>query len=257
MGSMKKDKIPCPICGETTPRQLMTQIQGDVFVCSKCILKVSIGRRKVRDFTLNDLKEHLIMREKNANLIKNVFRPSKSFEIGWTHISIDDANNLFIIPLNMCGDTNNPPVFKFEELMGYDLLEEECVVEHFSRGIKALLRAPRVFSSMKQYRGELNKEKEMFSYEFIVHLYLSNPYWDEVKFSAGFVTGDQYTIQKNYSKYLGVLHRVMKELVVIMEGDHKASKGTSVPEGDHKFVDISHNEMNYNQMLYESSQYNI
>lgn len=248
MELIKNNKIPCPICGETTPRLLMTEIRGEIRICPKCILKVSIGRRKVRDFTLEELKVHLIMREENANRIKKEFRPTKCYEIGWTHISIDETKRLFTIPLNRCGDTRNPPVFKFEELQGYDLLEEGIVIESFCRGEKVFLHSSRVYSPVTKTSCELKQESEIISYEFTLHLYLTNPYWDELRFSAGFVTGDRKVIQRTYSKHLGALRRIMKEFAMIMGGIQNERMATPIPEKDPKYLDMNHNQMEHNQL---------
>lgn len=216
MGLFTNNKKPCPICGEGTPRLLATEIVGDVPICSDCSFKISIGTVKVKDFTLDDLKEHLAMREENANRIKNEFRPNKSYEIGWTHLNIDEANKLFTIPLNMCGDTNNPPIFKFEELMGYDLEEENCVIERFNRGDRAPLCTPMMYAPVQQFSLDPKVNQEHISRDFKLNLYLKNPYWDKVESSAGSATGSRNSFQWEYSKHLGELRIVTMAIAAII-----------------------------------------
>jgi hypothetical protein len=214
MGLFTNNKKPCPICGEGTPRLLATEIAGDVPICSDCAFKISIGTAKVKDFTLKDLKEHLTMREENANRIKNEFRPNKSYEIGWTKLNIDEANKLFTIPLNMCGDTNNPPVFKFEELMGYELEEENCVIERFNRGDRAPLCTPMMYTPVQQMT---TAAQEHISRDFKLNLYLTNPYWDKVESSAGSASGSRTSFQWEYRKYLGEI-RIVTMAIAAMIG---------------------------------------
>jgi len=211
MGLFTNNKKPCPICGEGTPRLLATEIAGDVPICSDCSFKISIGTAKVKDFTLEDLKEHLTMREENANRIKNEFRPNKSYEIGWTKLNIDEANELFTIPLNMCGDTNNPPIFKFEELMGYELEEENCVIERFNRGDRAPLCTPMMYSPISQLTTQ-----DHISRDFKLNLYLTNPCWDKVESSAGSFRASRYSYQSEYNEHLGKVSIVTMAIAAMM-----------------------------------------
>ncbi len=216
MGLFTNNKKPCPICGEGTPRLLATEITGDVPICSDCSFKISIGTVKVRDFSLEDLKKHLAMREENANRIKNEFRPNKSYEIGWTQLNIDETNKLFTIPLNMCGDTTNPPIFKFEELVGYDLEEEQCVIERFNRGDSAPLCTPMMYTPISQFVFDAKANQQRISRSFKLNLYLTNPCWDKVVSSAGSASGSQGGFQSEYSERLEELRIVTMAIVSII-----------------------------------------
>lgn len=229
MGLFTNNKKPCPICGEGTPRLLATEIAGDVPICSDCAFKISIGTAKVKDFTLEGLKEHLRMREDNANRIKNEFRPNKSYEIGWTKLNIDEANKLFTIPLNMCGDTNNPPIFKFGELMGYDLEEENCVIERFNRGDRAPLCTPMMYSPIMHFVSNSKQEPENIHRDFKLNLYLRNPNWDKVESSAGSASGTRNSFQWEYNKQLGELRIVTMAIadMIGMDSDENDDHGNA------------------------------
>lgn len=231
MGLFTNNKKPCPVCGAGTPRLLATDIAGNVPICSDCSFKISIGTTKVSDFTLEDLKEHLAMRDENANRIKNVFRPNKTYEIGWTHLNIDEVNRLFTIPLNMCGDTNNPPIFKFEELMGYDLEEEQCVIERFNKGDKSPLCTPMLYTPIPQFDFDRKEEPVNISRDFKLNLYLANPYWDKVESSAGTVTGSRNSFQRDYSKHLGEL-RIVTTAIAMIIGIDSAEAGAGHNNAD-------------------------
>ena len=246
MGLFTNNKKPCPICGEGTPRLLATDIAGNVPICSDCSFKISLGTSKVKDLTLEGLKEHLAMREENANCIKNVFRPNRTYEIGWTKLNIDEANRLFTIPLNMCGDTNNPPVFQFDELIGYDLEEENCVIERFNRGDRAPLCMPMLYTPILQLAADSKEEQQQnISRDFRLNLYLTNPYWDKVESSAGSASGNRSGFQREYSKHLGEL-RIVTNAITTMIGVEVANE-TAAAQGN---VDrVAGDLMKYKELL--------
>jgi hypothetical protein len=245
MGLFTNNKKPCHVCGAGTPRLLATDIAGNVPICSDCSAKISIGTSKVSDFTLEDLKEHLAMLEENANDIKIVFRPNKIYDIGWTHLNIDEANRLFTIPLNMCGDTNNPPIFKFDELVGYDLKEEDFVIERFNRGDKSPLCTPMIYSPISQFGFDSKEEQEHISRNFKLNLYLTNPYWEKVESSAGRASGNRNDFQRDYSKHLRKLRNVTMAITTMI-GMDTSSENDEQENADSDIGDL----MKFKELLY-------
>lgn len=212
MGLFTNNKRPCPICGKGTPRLLATEIAGDVPLCSECSGKISMEVSRIKDMSLEDLKAHLSLREENARLLREVFRPNKIYEIGWTHLNVDEANRLFTIPLNMCGDTKNPPIFKFNELTGYELEEENDVIEHFQKGDASPLCTPTRYIPPTRVYGD-DKQPQTTTRSFKLILYLRNPCWDKVESSAGSAGGDNFNFHREYTQQLNKLRFVTSALV--------------------------------------------
>lgn len=243
MGLFSNNKKPCPICGEATPRLLATCIADKTPICSHCSAKISMVDTQVRELSVEGLKEHLAKRVENANLLANTFFPNISIPIGWTHLNIDEKNRLFTIPLNMCGDTKNPPIFKFEELTGYDLQEEYCVIERFQKGDIVPQCTPMLYTPVMQY--DFNDEEQnrlTTTRDFRLNLYLSNPCWDKVESSAGSASGDHHDFQRNYSKHLIELRQVTTALANII--------GVGVPEKSENDADsISDDLKKFKELL--------
>jgi len=163
------------------------------------------------------LKEHLLKREENANYLKTVFAPTKRIEVGWTHINIDEVNRTFTIPLNICGDTKNPPVFKFEELQGYEILEEYTPIERFNRGDVSPLCTPMMYNPVIQFGFDDKDDKaELINRSFTLNLYLTNPCWDKVESSAGSASGHERDFHRDYINHLNTLRPVSAALVGII-----------------------------------------
>lgn len=218
MGLFTNNKKPCPICGSGTPRLLATVIENKTPICSDCSAKVSMLHKKVSELSLEGLRAHLAMREENKKYLQNTFRPTKAVSIGWTKVNIDEAHKVFTIPLVMCGDTNNPPVFKFEELTSYELKEEYNVIERFARGDSSPTYLSTPYNSVFQSQNNNtdNKALENISRSFRLFLYLSNPCWDVVESDAGAATGNVFTFAREYGKHLEALRPVTTVLASII-----------------------------------------
>lgn len=234
MGLFTNNKKPCPICGEATPRLLATVIKDNIPICSSCAAKVSLVNTKVRALSVEGLKDHLVKREKNAEYLKETFRPNKKTTVGWTSLNIDDLNQVFTIPLNMCGDTKNPPVFKFEELISYELMEDLFVIERFNRGDIApqftpVPYMPKIFVNVGEKE---EKEKETISRNFKIILHLSNSCWDKLEIGAGSASGTELMFQREYNRCLGELHMVTASLAGIIGIGGAAGSGNGAASGN-------------------------
>lgn len=225
MGLFTNNKRPCPVCGKGTPRLLATEIAGDVHLCSDCSGKISMEVSRIGDMSMDDLMAHLALREENARLLREVFRPNKVYEIGWTHLNIDEANRLFTIPLNMCGDTKNPPIFKFDELTGYELEEENFVIERFMQGDVSPQYTSRFFIPQTHSYDKDDKQPQITTRSFKLNLYLNNPCWSKVESDAGSASGNDFNFQRDYNQHLNKLRFVTTALVnIIGQGNRPADQ---------------------------------
>jgi hypothetical protein len=243
MGLFSNNKKPCPICGKATPRLLATQIENKTPICSDCSSKISMLNSQVDELSVDGLKKHLVMREENAKYLENIFRPNKKISIGWTTLNIDEANRNFTIPLNMCGDTKNPPVFKFEELMGYELVEENCVIERFNKGDVAPQYTPMGYVPIiRVMHDEKDDKPENITRGFKLNLYLANLCWDKVESSAGSAMGNEYNFQREYTKHLSELRMITSALSAIIgtgeKGNEVQSNANSIADGIKTFKEL-------------------
>lgn len=243
MGLFSNNKKPCPICGKATPRLLATQIEGKTPICSDCSFKVSMVHTQVSELSVEELKKHLVMREENAKYLENIFRPNNKISIGWTNLNIDEANKIFTFPLNMCGDTKNPPVFKFEELIGYELIEDSYVIERFNKGDVTQQFTPMEYVPIIHVIHDDKDDKpENITRSFKLNLFLSNSCWNKIESSAGSAIGDEYNFQREYNKHLGEIRRVTAALAAIIGVDEIGktvqNSANSIAEGIKTFKEL-------------------
>jgi len=244
-GIFSNKKKPCPICGEATPRLLATKIADDTPLCSDCGIKISMENSYVSKLSVEGLKEHLAMREENKSCLENVFHPTRSIPIGFTKLNIDEANKMFTIPLHMCGDVNNPPIFKFEELTSYELHDDHGLIECFHRGdatpqLTSIAYAP-AFHFTDRFRDDDDKPQDI-SRGFKLKLFLSNPCWDQVESNAGSVVAREHRFQLEYIEHIGKLRMVTASLVAILgvdaAGDAEQSSAESIAQDIMKFKEL-------------------
>lgn len=127
MGLFSNNKKPCPVCGNSTPRVFPTKIEGDP-ICSDCAGQISMENRIKNNLTLEQLKEHFEYRKQNEEKHKS-FTDSVVLPVGMTALHVDIEKKLWFIPLYMLGNIKNAPIFAFDELVEFSLMEDNMAVE--------------------------------------------------------------------------------------------------------------------------------
>lgn len=128
MGLFSNKDKPCPICGGATPRLLAKKFGGEA-ICGKCADNIMADDELVKGWTIDDLKEHLHYRDGNRKLVED-FVATRKVDYD-REMVIDDSRGLFYV--NSLGD-DNPPVFRFDEIVGYQMNLGYHTVESWSRG---------------------------------------------------------------------------------------------------------------------------
>jgi len=133
MSLFKNDKKPCPVCQSPTPKIFPTKIE-DKPICKECNNKISMENNLKDNLTLDGLVEHLAYRENNAKL-HATFSESRKVSSGFfgSAISIDDTNRLWYISVG-----ENSPIYHFDDLVSYSLLENGSTIESASAKGKQL-----------------------------------------------------------------------------------------------------------------------
>ena len=128
----------------------------------------------------------------------------------------------------MCGDTDNPPVFKFEELIGYELLASRQVVERFHKGDVSPEYIPLVFKTVSHFFDDNAISLDSTCY-FSYILYLTNPCWNKLKVDAG-TARKKYNIKRNIDGHFDELQIVTTALLDMM--GYYASDEASIENED-------------------------
>ncbi|MEG0687077.1 MAG: DUF4428 domain-containing protein [Hungatella sp.] len=178
MGLFSNKAKGCPICGGATPRLLAKKFEGQP-ICSDCANNIMSDDERVKNWTLEDLREHLNVRAENKAVLES-FMPTRTVE--YEHeVVIDDTKRIFYISR---WSVDNPPVFHFDDILGFTIEMGYRTVESWSRGMMRVPFQPLELSALggiaalaEMFVDEDDKDSE---YENLkVTLKVNTPYLQE------------------------------------------------------------------------------
>lgn len=138
MGLFTNDKKGCPICGNPTPRLFPTKVEG-LPLCKECAAKINMESSMLKDLTINELWDHLDYRKANSETF-GTFTDNQTHGMGNFVLHMDTDKKLFYIA---DGRPSNPALFKFEELVSFNLMEDgrtvvQCNAEGYSESASSI-----------------------------------------------------------------------------------------------------------------------
>ncbi len=119
MGLFTNDKKGCPICGNGTPRLFPTKVEG-LPLCKECAAKINMEQGMLKNLTINELWDHLDYRKANSETFAT-FTDNETHGMGNFVLHMDTDKQLFYIA---DGQASNPALFKFDELVSFNLMED-------------------------------------------------------------------------------------------------------------------------------------
>lgn len=190
MSLFKNDDAPCPICGKPTARILPMKVEGQP-ICKDCKAAISMEASVRSGLTIATLKQHIQYREENQNKIKS-FNKSQTYTLGCGTLDkklyIDGGTREWYIDIG-----SNPPVFTFDEFVGFEINENSKKVESGDRnGWKSVesdvaaelgtLTQRLAMAATDEERNNIDAPVNTVAMIFL----LKNPYWKryEVSFST-------------------------------------------------------------------------
>lgn len=224
-----KDKA-CPICGNGTPRLFATKIEG-MPICSDCNNKILADTGLIDNWTLEDLKVHLAYRAENKKLVEN-FTPTRTL----THereMVIDDVNQLFYFKSWV---EDNPPVFKFSDITGFNIQLAYDTVETWCKGMERTPYQPTSngllagLSVLAGLAGTDKGDKDESLYENLkVMLQIDTPYLHEYELCSISVSGsNQAAYMDDVARQMGKVNSLCNLLIALSK---EADKGSGTSSG--------------------------
>lgn len=182
MGLFSNKAKPCPLCGGATPRLLPTKIQGEP-LCSSCADSIDADHEVINIWTLDDVRTHIRSREENKKLV-DAFTPTRTVDVGHDLV-VDDNKRLFFVKQ---WTVPNPPVFRFDEIVGFDFYVGFQVVESWAPGMQRTPYQPPalglastlvLLADAFDKDDDDNRRRDSKSERIRVVLRLNNPYRKE------------------------------------------------------------------------------
>ena len=119
MGLFGKKEL-CPICGRPVKGLVRFKIAENLYLCQECGQKVAMDDSMLPFQSVDDIKKHLAYREINLQSFRD-FTVSREIRVGSLFFRVDDGKQLWYCAAKKDA---NPPLFKFDEVLNYELTED-------------------------------------------------------------------------------------------------------------------------------------
>lgn len=220
MGLFTK-KEPCPVCGGEVKGLFLTKIGDKKILCKKCSEPISMNKELLETATPEFIREHLDYRRKNAEKYATLQWTTKFTMIPGLKVGIDEAGKaIYLVHYDLHDDQDNPVIFSFSQLTGYELLRRKTTVDDLETtgAISLETGLTAVTGILKQMNKDESDDKE-YDY-FRLKLATTDPYWSRVDIKIDF-TADQLYGFGGFSNELVELCRMLKD-IIRNERDHNA-----------------------------------
>lgn len=159
------DKKYCDVCGDKIG-MLGNRKLEDGNLCKNCAKKLSPWFDERRHSTVDQIKEQLAYREENAQMLQQ-FRPNRIIKTDDYKLYIDEQQQLLVASRNLDKD-DNPDLIRFDMITGCSLDVQERRDEEFR-------------TNKDGERVSYNPPRYKYSYDYVLYIYVSHPYFDEMK----------------------------------------------------------------------------
>lgn len=210
MGLFSK-KEACPVCGGEVKGLFLTKIGDKQILCKKCSEPISMNKDLLQTATPEFIREHLAYRQKNAEKYAALQWTTKFNSIPGLQVGIDEAGKaIYLVHDDLHVDRENPVVFSFGQLTGYELLRRKKTVDDLQTtgpivletGLTAIAETARLLS---------NEVSEDYDY-FQLKLTANDPYWSEMNLKIDFKIKELYGFS-GFSDEMVELCRMLKSII--------------------------------------------
>lgn len=112
------DKKECALCGGKAGLLSRSEILGGSYICGDCRNRFSEHTTRVKQLSLEDIKDQIRIKEENDRRFENEFVTTRSFDFDSRHtmMLVDDNHGWFVIPKN-----KNTDIFSFDQIVSYNV----------------------------------------------------------------------------------------------------------------------------------------
>lgn len=178
-------KEPCPVCGEEVKGLFLVKIGGKQALCKACSKQVSMSEELQKNATPDFIREHLTYRRKNAEKYNALHWKVEYTEVPGLKIGVDADAGYFYIVHDRLHDEDNPLVFSFDQITGYELYRlNKKIDDADTPGVTALDSTLTFMSDI----GRLAKKDSNDTSYFKLKLTTTDVYWPEIFIKISFTT---------------------------------------------------------------------
>ncbi len=183
MGLFAKKEL-CPVCGGEVKGLFLTKIGDKKTLCKNCSKQISMNKGLLKTATPEFIQEHLDDRKKNAEKYSALRWDVLYTDVPGLKVGVDPVAGFFYLVHDDLHDNDNPLVFSFEQLTGYELYRSTKKVDDADTpGATALESALSALSGMANI---IKNDNEMKYDYFKLKLTISDPYWPQLEIKIDF-----------------------------------------------------------------------
>ena len=182
MGLFSKSEA-CPVCGGEVKGLFLTKIADKKILCKNCSRQISMNKELVKTATPDFIKEHLAYRKKNAERFAAAFwdMEYKPFNL---KVGVDRIQKLLYIGHDQLNTEDNPVVFSFDQITGYELYRLKKRVDSDQEpGGTALESGLTVLAGLSKMTGSGDSNNTDY---FKICLTTTDPYWPTIELKLMF-----------------------------------------------------------------------
>lgn len=210
MGLFSK-KEACPVCGGEVKGLFLTKIGDKQILCKNCSEPISMDKKLLKTATPEFIREHLDYRRKNAEKYAALQWTTKFTSIPGLQVGIDEIGKaIYLIHDDLHDDKENPVVFSFDQLTGYELLRRKKTVDDLETAGPTVLETG-LTAVAEVARRVSNESSENYDY-FQLKLTTNDPYWREINLRIDFRVDRLYGFY-GFSDEMVELCRMLKSII--------------------------------------------
>lgn len=221
----------CPICGQPVKGVFCLKIKDKTAICNNCASEIDMDNSMIPSQSPDNIKAHIEYRRKNKEIFSK-FNTTYEIKAGSMYFRAD--SNLKMWYYSTEKKPNNPPLFKFGEIVEYELSEngETITKGGLGRAVAGGLLFGATGAVVGGITGKRKSKQEISS--MTIRISLSNPYHTGVNVEmipAGTKYKDDSLVYKSFKQTANELMSFLGSLRA------QAENTTASPESTQSVAD--------------------
>lgn len=175
------EKKPCPVCGGEVKDGFLVKIAGERTLCGDCSSRICMSEELLKIAMPEFIEEHLAYRKKNAERGNALHWDREYSGIPGLWLGVDLKKRAFCLIHEKLRDADNPAVFSFEQIIGYELYHRNRIVDDADTPGETALES-----------GGVNPGEGEGSDYFRIKLITTESYWREMELRINFYADELY-----------------------------------------------------------------
>lgn len=212
MGLFSKKEL-CPVCGGEVKGLFLTKIGDKKTLCKNCSKQISMNKRLLKTAEPELIREHLEYRKKNAEKYAALRWDVEYTDIPGLKFGVDAGAGFFYLSHDDLHDEENPVVFSFDQLTGYELYRSSKKVDDADTPGDTAIES--TLSAISGIADMLKDDDEVKTDFFKLKLTFSDAYWPDMEIKITFFIDSLYGRNGYYGfdRQLTALCQFLKHVV--------------------------------------------